>query len=109
MPLNVTRTVPDPLANHVDDAAPGYFVLKAGREATARRNIVSGAQHLQSIWLRPLEKGDTLRQIDRVLATVVLRVASDPARADRRYPSPTGARPLTIADLPTINRRATAA
>ena len=73
------RPVLDPLAEHVDEAALADLALEAGQELPARWAIVFEAQPLERIRLRFDEKRQELRQIDRVLAVVVVGLAADPA------------------------------
>ena len=70
--FDVMRPVLDPLAQHVDDAALADLALEASQELPARGAIVFQAQALEGIRLRLDEEGEKLRQIDRILAVVVV-------------------------------------
>ena len=73
----------DSLAEHVDHAAFSDLTLEAGQELPAARAIVFQVQPLEGIRLRFNDENEKLRQIDRVLAVVVVGRAADPASPTR--------------------------
>ena len=77
--FDVMWSVLDSLAEHVDDAAFADLALEAGQELPARWAIVFEAQPFEGGWLCFTEKRQELRQIDRILAVVVVGCAADPA------------------------------
>ena len=81
--FNMMWPVLDPLAEHVDDAALADLALEARKELPACWAIVFEAQPLERIRLRFDEERQELRQINRVLAVVVVGGAADPAGPTR--------------------------
>ena len=73
--------VPDPVAQHVDRAALGDLALEPRQEPAARRSVRVQRQNLGGLRLRGTQERGELRQIDAILAVVVVVAAGVPAHA----------------------------
>ncbi len=78
--VDVVRPVLEPVAQHVDGAAPGCFALKAREELAPRRPVLAEVERLAHLRLRLVQEGRELREVHTVFAVVVLCRAADPAR-----------------------------
>ena len=84
--VELVRPVLDAVAQHVDDAALADLALQAGQELAPRRAVLVEVERLGRLGLGGLQEGAELRQVDAVLAVVVLGLAADPA-GRRRSPA----------------------
>ena len=84
--VDVVRAVLDPVAQHVDDAALADLALQPREELAPRRAVLAEVERLGDVRLRLAQEGRELREVDAVLAVVVLGRAADPAGAVGRGP-----------------------
>ena len=79
--VDMARSVPDAIAQHVDRAAPADLALYSGQEPSPRRAVPAKVQRRGNDGLGCTEEGGKLGQVQAVLAVVVPRVAAGPAHA----------------------------
>ena len=79
--VEVVRPVLDAVAQHVDRAALGDLALQPRQELAPRRAVLAEVERLGRLRLRRPQERRELREVDAVLAVVVLGRAADPAGA----------------------------
>ena len=78
--VEVVRPVLDPVAQHVDGAAPSDLPVEPRQELPPRRPVLPQVERPGRLRLRLVQEDGKLGKVDAVLTIVPIRAPADPAR-----------------------------